>query len=237
MAALEDIIDSNIDAGKKVVVFARFVPEIDAISRMLTKKSIGHAIIKGDVTDRAEQVQAFQTNPEIKVFIGQLATTGMGLTLTAGTVAVYYSLDFSYANYEQSRARIRRIGQTQRGVYIHLVARGTIDEHVMSALQHKQALCVKSRGTIIGVLLFSRSNNMICCLAVDPEHRKQGIASILLRKALNELDRSREITVSTFRENDEKGIAPRALYRKFGFQEGELTEEFGYPNQVFVLHP
>ena len=47
----------------------------------------------------------------------------------------------------------------------------------------------------------------------------------------------REITVSTFRENDEKGIAPRALYKKFGFQEGEMTEEFGYPNQVFVLHP
>ena len=137
LEALEDIVDECVEQGKKVVVFARFVPEIDAISRVLTKKGIGHAVIKGDVTDRAEQVEAFQKNPEIKVFIGQLATTGMGLTLTAGTVAVYYSLDFSYANYEQSRARIRRIGQTQRGVYIHLVARGTIDEHVMSALQHK----------------------------------------------------------------------------------------------------
>ena len=78
---------------------------------------------------------------------------------------------------------------------------------------------------------------MICCLAVDPEHRKQGIASILLSKALEELDSSRDITVSTFRENDDKGIAPRALYKKFGFQEGEMTVEFGYPNQVFVLRP
>ena len=115
-----------------------------------------------------------------------------------------------------------------------------IQEHeqtVLKFMNKKQALCVKSHGTIIGVLLFSRSNNMICCLAVDPDHRKQGVASILLRKALDELDGSREITVSTFRENDEKGIAARALYKKFGFQEGELTEEFGYPNQVFVLHP
>ena len=153
LEALEDIIDSNIDAGKKVVVFARFVPEIDAISRLLTKKGIGHAVIKGDVTDRAEQVEAFQKNPESKVFIGQLATTGMGLTLTAGTVAVYYSLDFSYANYEQSRARIRRIGQTQRGVYIHLVAKGTIDEHVMAALQHKgdiAKMVVDDYKTILG---------------------------------------------------------------------------------------
>ena len=115
-----------------------------------------------------------------------------------------------------------------------------IDEHeqiVIKFMNKKQELCVKNQGTIIGVLLFSRNKNMICCLAVDPELRREGIASILLRKALNELDARREITVSTFRENDEKGIAARALYRKFGFQEGELTEEFGYPNQVFVLRP
>lgn len=137
LEALEDIIDECMEQKKKVVVFARFVPEIDAISKMLTKKKIAHAIIKGDVKDRAEQVEAFQNNPDVRVFIGQLQTTGMGLTLTAGTVAVYYSLDFSYTNYEQSRARIRRIGQTKRGVYIHLVAKDTVDEHIMSALKQK----------------------------------------------------------------------------------------------------
>ena len=116
----------------------------------------------------------------------------------------------------------------------------SLDEHkqtVLKFMSKKQALCVNNKETVVGVLLFSRNRNMICCLAVDPEHRKQGLASALLRKALDELDTSREITVSTFRENDDKGIAPRALYRKFGFQEGEMTEEFGYPNQVFVLHP
>lgn len=115
-----------------------------------------------------------------------------------------------------------------------------LDEHkqtVLKFMNKKQALCVRNNETIVGVLLFSRNRNMICCLAVDPDHRRQGLASILLKKALDELDRSKEITVSTFRENDDKGIAPRALYRKFGFQEGELTEEYGYPNQVFVLYP
>lgn len=137
LEALEDIIDECMEQGKKVVVFARFVPEIDSIAKMLRKKKIGYALIKGDVTDRAEQVEAFQNDPDTKVFIGQLQTTGMGLTLTAGTVAVYYSLDFSYANYEQSRARIRRIGQKKRGVYIHLVCKDTIDEKVMAALKQK----------------------------------------------------------------------------------------------------
>lgn len=137
LEALSDIVDTCMEERKKVVVFARFVPEIDAIAKMLAKKGIGYALIKGDVKDRAEQVEAFQTDPDTRVFLGQLQTTGMGLTLTAGSVCVYYSLDFSYANYQQSMARVRRIGQTKRGVYIHLVAKGTIDEKVMSALRQK----------------------------------------------------------------------------------------------------
>ncbi len=116
----------------------------------------------------------------------------------------------------------------------------SIEEHkqtVIKFMNKNQALCVKVNGDIAGVLLFSRGHNMICCLAVDPDYRRCGIASELLKKALDELDRSKDITVSTFREDDEKGIAPRALYKKFGFREDELTEEFNYPNQRFVLRP
>ena len=82
-------------------------------------------------------MQKFQTDPEVKVFVGQLQTTGMGLTLTAASVAVFYSLDFSYANYEQSRARIHRIGQKDKCLYSHLVCKNTVDEKIMAALQKK----------------------------------------------------------------------------------------------------
>lgn len=135
--ALEDVVDTCLDEGKKVVVFARFVPEIEAIAAMLKSKKIGYSLIYGATTDRAEQVKAFQENPDVKVFIGQLQTTGMGLTLTAANVAVFYSLDFSYANFDQSRARIHRIGQKQKCLYIHLVCKGTVDEKILNALKHK----------------------------------------------------------------------------------------------------
>ena len=118
--------------------------------------------------------------------------------------------------------------ETEEGIIDH---RNT----VLKFISKNQAICVRENNRVIGVLLFSRYHNMICCLAVDPDFRRQGIASMLLEKALQELDRNRDITVSTFREDDEKGRAPRALYKKFGFKEGELTVEFGYPNQVLVL--
>lgn len=115
-----------------------------------------------------------------------------------------------------------------------------LDEHratVLRFIGKQQALCVKDGEAVIGVLLFSRGRNMICCLGVSPQHRRRGIASSLLTVALENLNRAADITVSTFRAEDEKGAAPRALYKKFGFEEDVLIEELGYPNQRFVLHP
>lgn len=121
-----------------------------------------------------------------------------------------------------------------------LETKAGLDEHkntVLRFMQEKRALCVKQKDNVIGVLLFSKKHNMICCLAVSPQHRKNGIAAIMLARAIELLDDSRGIIVSTFREDDEKGTAPRALYKKFGFAEGELIEEFGYPHQKFILYP
>ena len=78
---------------------------------------------------------------------------------------------------------------------------------------------------------------MICCLAVSPDHRRRGAASMLMEEALRHLDRTKEISVSTFRAEDEKGPAPRAFYEKFGFIADVLIEEMGYPSQRYILHP
>ncbi len=112
---------------------------------------------------------------------------------------------------------------------------GEHENTVLLFMSEGRALCVKEENVVVGVLLFSKKHNMICCLAVAPDFRKHGIASALLSKAIEMLDRTKDITVSTFRENDPKGIAPRKLYKSFGFVEGELIEEFGYPNQQFIL--
>jgi hypothetical protein len=115
-----------------------------------------------------------------------------------------------------------------------------LDEYKTTVLRFmgkRQAICVKEGNKIVGVMLFSRGHNMICCLAVSPEYRRCGVASMLMDEALCNLDRTKEISVSTFRADDEKGPAPRALYEKYDFIEDELIEAMDYPNQKYVLHP
>lgn len=136
--ALEEIIEECLDADKKVVVFARFISEIEAITKMLKRYGIKYSLIRGDVKDRASEVEKFLNNKDVKVFVGQLQTTGMGLTLTASDTAVFYSLSYNFADYEQAKARIHRIGQKNNCTYIHLIAKKTIDEKVMEALTKKK---------------------------------------------------------------------------------------------------
>jgi len=140
LLVLEDILDEVLQEGKKLVIIARFIPEIKAICSMLEKKSILYSLIKGGVKDRDEQVSRFQNNPDVPAFVGQIATAGLGITLTAASTMVFYSLDYSMSNFEQTKARIHRVGQKYPCTYLYLTARGTVDEKVLKALRNKANL-------------------------------------------------------------------------------------------------
>lgn len=140
MEALSDIIDEAVNEDKKLVVIARFIAEIKAIEKLLQKKRLQYSLIMGGVVERETQVSQFQNNPEVKVFVGQIATAGLGITLTSASTMVFHSLDYSMSNFEQTKARIHRVGQKSNCTYIYLTAKGTVDEKVLKSLRNKADL-------------------------------------------------------------------------------------------------
>jgi SNF2 family DNA or RNA helicase len=140
LKVFEETLEDLLDAGKKVVVFARFIPEIEAILQVLDKLNVKYGYITGAVsqTERGEVVKRFQTDPNCKVFVAQIQTAGLGITLTAADTAIFYSMDFSLANHEQAKARIHRIGQKNNVTYIYLLAKDTVDEKIFAALKSKK---------------------------------------------------------------------------------------------------
>lgn len=134
---LEDIIDDVTSSGKKLVIMARFIPEIEAIKKLLVKKDLSFSVITGDVKDRADEIAKFQNDADVLVFLGQIATAGLGITLTDSSTMVFYSLDYSMSNFEQAKARIHRTGQRKNCTYIYLIASNTADEKILEALRNK----------------------------------------------------------------------------------------------------
>jgi SNF2 family DNA or RNA helicase len=129
----------DLPQDKKVVIFCRFTPEIKACAQVasqlgkqvLTLSGATPAAQRGSICDR------FQNDPSINAIVVQIATGGSGIDLFAAPYMVFYSLDFSWANYDQAKARVHRMGQTQNVTYIHLLAENTIDERIQEALAKK----------------------------------------------------------------------------------------------------
>jgi SNF2 family DNA or RNA helicase len=136
---LKSIVD-DFPRNKKLVIFCRFIPEINAICEMLEKMKISYAVITGDVPSATRQVvnDNFQKKEDPKVIVLQIRVGGLGITLTAADTMIFFSNEFSYVDYVQARARIHRAGQKNHCVYIQLIAKGTIDEEIVSALQQKK---------------------------------------------------------------------------------------------------
>jgi len=106
---------------------------------------------------------------------------------------------------------------------------------VIKNMKRGTALCAKVNNQIVGILIYSINQKRIGCMAVDPAFRRQAIGTKLIEKMFSSFKKGDEISVSTFRGNDQKGIAPRSMYKKLGFVESELCIEFDYPHQMFIL--
>lgn len=153
LVVLEEILDEVLP--NKVIVWCRFVQEISIITELLQArvkseskngKKFSFAAIHGAVPqiERGKQVELFQTDLTCQVFIGQVATAGLGITLTAASTVVYYSNSYSLEERLQSEDRAHRIGQDKSVTYIDILAtlfkgRKTIDHDTLDILKGKNS--------------------------------------------------------------------------------------------------
>jgi SNF2 family DNA or RNA helicase len=136
MAALTDIVE---DTEGQIIVWASFREELRQIAHEL--KDFGVVEYHGGISSKAreEAVDQFQSGAA-RIFVGNPASAGVGLTLTAANTVIYHSCSYSLEERLQSEDRCHRIGTRRPVVYIDLVARGTIDEKIADSLQNKKQI-------------------------------------------------------------------------------------------------
>lgn len=128
------------ESQQKVVVFSQYLGMLDIIEQFLSEQHIGFASLRGATTDRKEQLELFQKDPECEVFVGSLQAAGLGIDLTAGSVVIHYDRWWNAARENQATDRVYRIGQT-RGVQVFkLVTKGTFEEKIDAMITRKGQL-------------------------------------------------------------------------------------------------
>jgi SWI/SNF-related matrix-associated actin-dependent regulator 1 of chromatin subfamily A len=125
------------DGGGKFALFGFHVAALQQVAAHFGKSCVR---IQGDVSpkDRQEIVKRFQTDPAIKLFVGNITASGEGITLTAAADIGFMELDYTPAKNDQVIARLHRMGQLADHVTVrYFIARDTIDERVMAINDRK----------------------------------------------------------------------------------------------------
>lgn len=132
-----EMAENAIEMGRKVIIFTSFSEELDIITNHFGKLAVKH---NGPMTGAQKQksVDSFQNNPKVKVFVGNIKSAGVGITLTEGTVVIFNSFDWVPGNNEQAEDRAFRIGQKNDVNVYYQLFDDTISTRMWDMLNNKK---------------------------------------------------------------------------------------------------
>lgn len=127
--------------GGKVLIWCNHVVALEYLTTQL-KEAYGEKTVAAyygatSMEERQRLKKDFQTDPRLRILVLNQDVGGRGLNLTAATTVVYYANSYKLERRVQSEDRCHRMGQTKHVTYIDLVAKGTVDEKVITALRNK----------------------------------------------------------------------------------------------------
>ena len=136
LSAFFEWIESFLESGEKLVLFATHQNIIDAIA----EKFSSALTLTGETpqTQRQELVDKFQTDPETKLIVMNMKAGGVGLTLTAASNVAFLELGWTPADHSQAEDRCHRIGQRSSVNVWYLLANKTIDEEIYQLIDAKR---------------------------------------------------------------------------------------------------
>ena len=134
----EEIIDNN----EKVIISCTYTEEVNELKKYFGKIAV---VYDGKMTSKQKDKSEyeFMNNPKIKVFIGQIDSASVGLTLTAATKLIFNSFSFSSSVLKQMEDRIYRLTQTKDVTCYYQVFTDSISQHVYNTVLKKEMIANK----------------------------------------------------------------------------------------------
>ncbi|MEM9399907.1 MAG: SNF2-related protein [Verrucomicrobiota bacterium] len=135
-----DLLQQAIDGHHRILVFSQFVRLLKLAENELKNKEIAYCYLDGSTVSRQQQVDKFQSDDSIPVFLISLKAGGTGMNLTAADTVIHFDPWWNPAIEDQATARAHRIGQTRIVNSYKLIAKGTVEEKIINLQKRKKEL-------------------------------------------------------------------------------------------------
>lgn len=199
--AVEHVRNILAESGGKVIVGAHHVGVVEGLRAGL--KDYAPQVVTGSTSSdsRHKAVNAFQNDPNARVFIGNILAAGTGLTLTAAPHVVIVEPDWVPANNAQFEDRAHRIGQSQPVLVEYLALEGTLDVQVLKTVAKKMEIINEATDAIATERKVDRSIN-----EAKPKPHKP-TPSVVQREQEDSQWREKKIKIAKFGQS----LDPRTL--------------------------
>ena len=140
MEDLSHMLENALLEGHKLLVFSQFVKHLEIVKEFLNDKKIPFAYLDGSTTDRRDQVEKFNNEPSLKVFLISIKAGGLGLNLTEADYVFILDPWWNPAVEAQAVDRAHRIGQKKKVFTYKFITRNTVEEKILQLQQRKLKL-------------------------------------------------------------------------------------------------
>lgn len=131
LPAVFEYLDTFLETSKeKILVFAYHKEIVSAIEKRY--KNVCVKIVGGmSGKQKNESVVSFQDDPNVRILVGNIKSAGVGLTLTSACYTLFVEFLYNPSWIYQALKRNHRIGQKKTVFANFMVARNTIEEHIL----------------------------------------------------------------------------------------------------------
>lgn len=140
MQDLSYMLENALLEGHKLLVFSQFVKHLEIVREFLASKNIPFAYLDGSSNDRKDQVEKFNREPDLKVFLISIKAGGLGLNLTEADYVFILDPWWNPAVEAQAVDRAHRIGQKKKVFTYKFITRNTVEEKILQLQQRKLKL-------------------------------------------------------------------------------------------------
>lgn len=139
---LDQMLAELLRTGHKILIFSQMTRMLDILGDYLNLRNIIYSRLDGSMNylDRQENIDRFNTDPSVQVFLLSTRAGGLGINLTAADTCIIYDSDWNPQQDLQAQDRCHRIGQTKPVMVYRLVTAGTIDQKIVERAAAKRKL-------------------------------------------------------------------------------------------------
>ena len=138
---IDDILEE--DSERKIVIFSQYNEIINLLFDKYKKIAVK---LTGSTTqlNRQKNVDDFQNDNKVRLFISNILAGGVGITLTKSDTVIIIDFPWTPSDLSQAIDRTHRIGQKNNVNVFYFITKDTIEEEIYKLLKKKSGIINKA---------------------------------------------------------------------------------------------